>query len=341
MYNKIQILTILKMVLIKTETYEGEDRRSEPRTGKIEDVTAGQVEGAKSRVSNLAVEGKRTDLGATLDGMKFTEGTDMMAEVRTGLADSLKPKSPYLQNLQIPKGNLDAQARSFIEQRFAQSASGLYIPESFQQEGDLVAPTPEQMIAMLKGLYTKQDVESLREMLDTGMMKEPTVVLEPEVEFARLRAQLDGQTDPYKTYVSDSRLAEFEKDDKALGRTDKVIRWNIGVGEGKQELDGQSGLLRDLIAQFSRTKKPRVNVPTQSVYAAMQADAIRKGKPLDVVNWSVLRSGRLQDIKREDDPLVSGGGFGVVYVDFFGDDPGDRCDGARFRPVLMAKKLNT
>lgn len=284
------------------------------------------------------VEGTRSDTLDTISGLRVRSDAPGVAPQVSLTREALtKLESPYLH---IPKGELDRQARSFIEQRFHQSASGLYVPESLQEEGDIVAPNPEQRIAMLQGLYTKEQVEILRELLDTGRIQEPTVVLDPEVEFARLKAQLDDQTKPHETYVSDSRKAEFARDDKALGRTGKVTRWNIGVGEGKQELSAPSGILRDLTANFNRTKKPGENVPTHSVYAGMQADAIKKGKPLDVVGWSPLRSDRSEDIIRRDDNYVSGGDFLVGLVRFVGNFPAD-CYNARLRSVLMAKKLNT
>lgn len=211
---------------------------------------------------------------------------------------------------------------------------GLYGPEHPGAED--VAP-PADVDAATRLLITKLTTRQVAEIL--ARAQQPQLQLEPIAHFKRYVRAIDnhpkmpGQNN---TYVDKTRRAVWARQDAAaVGSGNRIVGWNLGITDVSPELEfdrslrGSLGEKREKASKVLSSEGLRLLAPRRYALAAMRA--LKKGKPLDAVNWSVL------DDDTGDDSVVPGGDWSGNQVSFFEDDPEYVSDVARFRPEVVAR----
>lgn len=211
--------------------------------------------------------------------------------------------------------------------------SGLYDKRKSSKD----VPPPADAESASRLLITRLTTSQVVAILEKA--KQPQFQMEPVTAFERYAAALDGNKrmpGQIGTYVDSNLRAALAQQDANAGIGNSVVGWNVGVIDGAEELEldprlsgtlGQKRAQND--AEWSRSG---LRSPNPRRYAFAQLRAILKtGKPLDVVNWSVLND------DTGNSSVVPGGYWNDGRVDFGEYAPDREGAYARFRPEVVAK----
>lgn len=315
-----------------SEKYTGEERRSIERDGT--NFTEEQIEGAGIRV----IKGKKT-----IDGSKFTEGKLMRDAINKRLGVVSATPSVAVRPAPEPVAPVAAESQEspefsleqFVKAAYPKAREGLLDGEKLCTPEQI--PSEEEVLAKLKTL-SKEKLEVVRE------MKVPMLVLEPKgLSYKKFMKNLDTGTRMINdTVITDSRKKQFDLQDKALGikGDGKITDWTVGIAEGEEELDGETGYLNKLTNNWKEGKqaKKRAVLVDHIKFALMEKQAIMSGKRLDRINWSVLSRRDNNNETVCEDRLVSGGYCRALHDDvlFYENSPVNPYDDARFRVAVTA-----
>lgn len=257
--------------------------------------------------------------------------------------EAVAMRTKLLQMLDRVEGKLTPEQLRLMELVKAQFAGetevyrkfGLYDPKH-PNEGDVAAPSVE---AASQALLTQLTPTQVAEILKQA--KQPQFQMEAVTSFARYVAALDahkkmpGQID---TYVNSNRRVAWAAQDAAAGIGKNIIGWNVGIIDVAQELEAADPELSGDLGQKRNQAEAKLSssglrLPNHRRYALAQMRALQQGKPLDVVNWSVLND------DTGDDAVVPGGLWDADQVGFRGDFPDGQRGSVRFRPEVVAKAV--
>ena len=233
-----------------------------------------------------------------------------------------------------PEFNLE----TFVNREYANALEAvadsgkLYNPKK-PRKRDKRPHTQAEAIAELRENLTPEQLEVI------SRMQKPVLILKPKIRHDRYIANLDNGTKmpgQRKTRLWDTREEKFANDDKKTEAKKYIEKWEVGIGEGVQDLEGKSGYLRELIKEWEGEMAPKgVRVPTNKEIALLAKRGIMDGEPLDVKYWSVTRSEEEDSAISEEDGRVSGARWRSRQVGFNGNNPDVHYNFARFRPVVM------
>jgi hypothetical protein len=250
-------------------TYEGEERRSEPRDGEISEEQA------------------RKALERALKA-PFTEGDAMRERIRGLFLPNPAPK------IDIPKTPLDAEAREYVEALVSGgyglsfnelTNGGLYNPD---QEGIIKAPTIEEAIEILQAQLSMEEMEAIRQ-----HMGKPGFIMEPQnLPWRRFVLNLDTGENPKRATDTCSAATELDRQDQVLGiQKDSVITgWKIGAVDREKKIKPKGWRLEQILAgwELDETASP-LQLLTPKLYALVQKGALLSGNKKLLDGKSILQ----------------------------------------------------
>jgi len=206
----------------------------------------------------------------------------------------------------------------------------LYNPEK-PIEGDKKAPTQEEVISTLQAKLTKEQKEVI------AQMKNPVLLVKPITTWRRFEENLNS----VRQIDTNTIRPEWTKSEKYARITNKITGWEVGFAEGEQELDGkekEGALVGDLITEWQNGSlaKKGAKLVTNNEYMLLIANSIKKEKPIDKKNWSILREEGRENIIGSDG-AVSYGGLYWSALDFRGIVLNGFSIDMRFRYAVMVK----
>jgi len=293
--------------------YAAEDRQKEIQQSEIDERLAGAeklLNGEKVKlpdeVLNNAVKGIKSIKEKLEKRLPVYESDfDFVEELK----DAIKIVQQYGGAMQNLKGG------------------DLYNPEK-PIKGDKKAPTQKEVIRILREKLTKEQKEVI------AQMKNPVLLVKPITAWRRFAENLNS----VQKIVSNTRELEWTGNEKDAKITNKITGWEVGFAEGEQELDGKHGILGDLITEWQsgNLAKKGAKLVTNNEYMLLMAKSIKKGTPIDKVNWSVLRGESREEIIGKDG-RVSFGDWNAGGPNFLDRNPGGRYGVVRFRFAVMVK----
>jgi hypothetical protein len=226
--------------------HQGPENRTDPREEKI---TEEQARGALARAIAETTFAEGDTMRGRLREMvaqalpTATDNTDTDAQETHEAPETQEtPSQPKAPQILIRRTELDPRARKYVEELVGHAESGyalahneltdggLYNPE---EEGIIKAPTMEEAVAILQQQLSMEEIEAIKR-----YMRVPGLVMEPQnLPWQRFAANLDtGTKNKRETYLSNSRKAEFDRQDQALGiqETSTITDWKVGIAERKK-----------------------------------------------------------------------------------------------------------
>lgn len=310
------------------------------------DVATNEIGGLNLRRLDTRRAREGVPLSRLDDGMEFSKD-DEVETLKTSLrahvlgeaepvkeepsqsleADTVKPE----EHKETPEFSLE----QFVKASYPKARAGLLDGEKLCTPEQI--PSEKKVLAKLKTL-SKEKLEVVRE------MKVPMLVLEPKgLSYKKFMKNLDTGTGTMNdTVITDSRKKQFDLQDKALGikGDGKITDWTMGIAEGEEELDGETGYLNKLTNNWKEGKQAKKGavLVDHIKFALMQKQAIMSRRRLDRINWSVLSRRDNNNETVCEDRLVSGGDCYAHHdhVYFYERGPYAHCDLARFRVAVTA-----
>lgn len=175
---------------------------------------------------------------------------------------------------------------------FALTDGQMLVTQTEKPEGgDTRPPTPEEAIAILSNQITGQQIE-----FAMTRMREPKMVMKPKTNFQRYVSMLDTGTrfadddcEQWNTFVSKNRRFTFASEDKRMQLTDRIIGWDLGIGEGSADLEGENGAPDDLLKRWYSQNPEDVLIVSPMEWALLTKLGIISGKPIDRSTHTLCR----------------------------------------------------
>jgi|GEM_PF-5160853 len=200
----------------------------------------------------------------------------------------------------------------------------------WKKQYDEAFATLEQFGLMTDSLPTMkqvQDAFSSEKMVAIASLKNPTLLLVPNVSFDALVGAIDQSgLVAIKTYVNEEKDV-FGSIDRRTNK--KPTAFQPAFVEGSREMDKPDDMRQTLGERIKNLKREKhIGGMDRDLYAMLQMTALRNKSPVDCETWTMLDG----DKACKDDVVPGGGwygGDGQVYFD--GRYAGNSFDRARFR----------